>query len=130
MCVAPARPLVSILHVGRTRYARIDSTTEDASRPGGTERFFQRLGSADMEGIGAAEGVLIHRRELREALITEQSYKRRRVPGRRWLSPRATDLSRLIARWLQSMPATRAGSTSDELHMHDKTLLSQNCATS
>ncbi len=66
-----------------------------------------------MEGIGAAESVLIHRRELRDGLITEQSnHLRRRSRAGAGLSPSATGLVRLLARWVQSNPPVRrVGST-------------------
>ena len=52
-----------------------------------------------MEGIGAAEIVLVNRRELRDALISEQSSERQRV-GRigSGLHTRSTGLLRTFAR--------------------------------
>jgi hypothetical protein len=53
-----------------------------------------------MEGIGAAEIVLIHRTELRDSLVRQRSAKQRRVrlPGGGWRA-RGSDLARLIGGW-------------------------------
>jgi len=67
-------------------------------------------GGSETEGIGAAEGVLIHKRELRDALIVQQSTNRRRL-RKAGVSPRATGLMRLIARCVQSTAATCAWAT-------------------
>jgi hypothetical protein len=63
-----------------------------------------------MEGIGAAEIVLVHRRELRDALITEQSNERRRVQlSGSGIWARGTALLRRMADRVQSRLGAHAG---------------------
>jgi hypothetical protein len=53
-----------------------------------------------MEGIGAAEIVLIHRTELRDSLVRQRSAKQRRARlAGGGLRARGSDLARLISGW-------------------------------
>lgn len=62
-----------------------------------------------MEGIGAAEIVLVHRQELRDTLISEQPSDRLQLGlAGSGLSAAGLGLVRWIAGWVAWLPASRA----------------------
>jgi hypothetical protein len=72
-----------------------------------------------MEGIGAAWTVILHRAELRDALISEQPSDRVRVGlAGSGLRARGIGLAHLIAGWISWLRATHAGAEVASVSAH------------